>query len=157
MHRAASTTAAALVVLASLTPLTGCVPFAGCGDGNLEPFVGTWELHRTLDDSSPCPDFQIPASANVGIERDAVDGFLIDSPDLVGAVTYEEPTEGAYGTLRFSLSESWWSSEGSAAAIVDYELTDDGYALMGVAHTRFYWDTDAAGTECTYDWSVHSI
>lgn len=140
---------AAVLAIACSAPLTGCVPLAGCGDGNLEPFVGTWELHRTLDASTDCPAFATPATASVGIERDAVDGFLVDSPDLIGAVTYEEPLDGAYGTLRFSLSETWTGADGVTESIVDYELTDDGYSIMGVAHAQL--------GACRYDWSIHSI
>jgi hypothetical protein len=151
---------AVATIFALITPAylsAGCVPIGGCGDGNPEPFVGTWELHRTLDFSDPCPSFSIPATANVGITRDQLDGFLIDNPDLVGAVTYVEPVDGEYGRLQFSLSETWSSFEGTAYVTIDYDLTDDGYALMGVAHTDFYWDTETSGTQCTYDWSIHTI
>jgi hypothetical protein len=139
---------AALLTLATCTPMTGCL-IGGCGDGNPEPFVGTWELHRTVDaTSTPCAGLGIPESSSIVIDRD-VDGFVIDSPDLVGAISYEEPLEGDYGILRFSLSETWTTSSGPTPTIVDYELRDDGFYLMGVARASL-------GT-CAYDFSVHSI
>ncbi len=135
----------AVITLAASSPLGGCL-IGGCGDGNPDPFVGTWELHRTLDTQDPCPGFVIPESAQVGIDRDA-DGFVVDSPELVGDIAYTEPAPGeSYGRLAFSLSESWGAGND---VIVDYDLTDSGYALMGVAHAQV--------GACSYAWSIHSI
>lgn len=142
LHRVLAT----VLALATTTQLIGCVPLAGCGDGNPEPFVGTWELHRTLDTADPCPGFAIPAITSVDIDRD-IEGFLVASPDLVGEVTYTEPAPGEdYGRLAFSLSESWG---GATDVIVDYDLTDSGYAIMGVARAQV--------GACAYAWSIYSI